>query len=167
MSRAVTVVLAFLFAIGFFVSVVVYGARADHRVGQLELETSPIWIECCSNRDCVAQEVRWMDFHGQPTQLLPVSIDGDGYWIESRKFRPAPSKLTWVCYFDTNDPPMNENVRCVLYPRGGSYAWRHEHRQLDSITEDIPFPRPGLGRSVGNAGSRAKNIYTFVENAPI
>jgi len=164
MSRIVTVVLVFLFAIGLGASVVVYGARADHRVGQLELEQSPIWTECCRDRDCVPQSVEWLSrWNGYQTVL----IDGEKHDIESRKFRPAPSKLIWVCYFDTSDPPINENIRCVLYPRGGSYAWGNERRKINSITEDIPFPLPGLGRSVGNAGSRVKNIYTFVENAPI
>ncbi len=112
-------------------------SRADHKVGEPKLETLSIWKQCCSEHDCVPQEVQTV--RKEKSGNVAVSIEGVQTEVSKEKFSPVPSQRTWVCYVNPNGEIKNENIRCILYPQTGG------------TTELTPLPH---SNSAGTTGSR-------------
>jgi hypothetical protein len=97
--------------------IVVPSSRADHKVGEPKLENLSIWKQCCSEHDCVPQDVQTV--HKQENGRITIRIEGIQTDVSQEKFSPVPSPRTWVCYVNPNGQITNENIRCILYPQTG------------------------------------------------
>jgi hypothetical protein len=90
---------------------------ADHKVGEPKLESLSIWKQCCSEHDCVPQDVQTI--RKEKDGNINVRIEGIQTEVSKEKFSPVPSQRTWVCYVNPNGEIKNENIRCILYPQTG------------------------------------------------
>lgn len=84
------------------------GISANHKVGEIHLEQTEIWEECCREFDCVPQTVEMEAMGGG---MVAVKIDGYPTTVQVRKFYPVPPDKTWVCYVDTVEGPIDEQNR--------------------------------------------------------
>lgn len=116
--------------------IVASSSRADHKVGEPKLENLSIWKQCCSEHDCVPQDVRTI--RKEKDGNISVRIEGIQTEVSKDKFSPVPSPRTWVCYVNPNGQISNENIRCILYPQAGG-------------TTDATQPRHS--KNTGNAPS--------------
>lgn len=116
--------------------IVVPSSRADHKVGEPKLENLSIWKQCCSEHDCVPQDVQTI--RKEKDGNITIRIEGIQTDVSKEKFSPVPSQRTWVCYVNPNGQIVNENIRCILYPQSGG-------------TTDATQPRQS--KSGGNAGA--------------
>ncbi len=114
----------------------VSSSRADHKVGEPKLENLSIWKQCCSEHDCVPQNVQTI--RKEKDGNITVRIEGVQIEVSKEKFSPVPSQRTWVCYVNPNGEIKNENIRCILYPQTGG------------TTELTPLPH---SNSAGTTGS--------------
>jgi len=87
---------------------------AYHPVGEPTLEESEVWRECCASFDCEIS--RLFILGGSSTKTL-VLLGNEEEWIDSPKFRLAPTVHVWVCYVDINGQFKNDNIRCILIPQ--------------------------------------------------
>lgn len=92
-------------------------SRADHKVGEPQLENLSIWKQCCSDHDCVPQDVQTI--RKEKDGNINVRIEGISTEVSKEKFSPVPSQRTWVCYVNPNGEIKNDNIRCILYPQTG------------------------------------------------
>lgn len=97
--------------------VLVPSSHADHKVGEPRLENLSIWKQCCSDHDCVAQDVQTV--RKEKDGNISVRIEGVQTEVSKEKFAPVPSPRTWVCYVNPNGKISNDNIRCILYPQTG------------------------------------------------
>jgi hypothetical protein len=112
--------------------VLVSSARADHKVGEPKLENLSIWKQCCSEHDCVPQDVQTI--RKEKDGNVSVRIEGIQTEVSKKKFSPVPSPRTWVCYVNPNGPISNENIRCILYPQtGGTADANHPGHSKNSV----------------------------------
>jgi hypothetical protein len=88
---------------------------ADHGVGEHDLEETPVWNNCCRERDCVPQRVEVKGKEGH--SMISVEIEGVRTSVAKEKLSPVPSAHTWVCYYNLNGKITNDNIRCILYPQ--------------------------------------------------
>lgn len=88
---------------------------SDHPVGEKKLEETPVWNNCCRERDCVPQRVKVTSKESKGMVL--VEIEGLRTSVAKEKFSPVPSAHTWVCYYRLNGEITNDNIRCILYPQ--------------------------------------------------
>jgi hypothetical protein len=88
-----------------------------HTVGEPELEKELIWKQCCSDHDCVPQQVHILgaELNGK----LPIEIDHLPTSVSKEKFFPVRSTRTWVCYRGGHKEASDNNIRCILYPQKG------------------------------------------------
>lgn len=103
---------------------------ADHKVGEPKLENLSIWKQCCSEHDCVPQDVQTI--RKQPDGNITIRIEGIQTDVSKEKFSPVPSQRTWVCYVNPNGEIRNENIRCILYPQAGRTTDADQLRQFKS-----------------------------------
>jgi hypothetical protein len=97
--------------------ILISSSWADHKVGEPKLENLSIWKECCSDHDCVPQDVQTI--RKKRDGNIAVKIEGIQTDVSKEKFSPVPSQRTWVCYVNPNGEIKNENIRCILYPQTG------------------------------------------------
>jgi hypothetical protein len=116
--------------------IVASSSWADHKVGEPKLENLSIWKQCCSEHDCVPQDVQTI--RKEKDGNITIRIEGIQTDVSKEKFSPVPSQRTWVCYVNPNGQIVNENIRCILYPQSGG-------------TTDATQPRQS--KSGGNAGA--------------
>ena len=107
--------------------VVCSSSRADHKVGEPKLENLSIWKQCCSDHDCVPQNVQTI--RKQADGNITIRIEGIQTDVSKEKFSPVPSQRTWVCYVNPNGEIRNENIRCILYPQAGGTTDAAQPRQ--------------------------------------
>ena len=116
--------------------ILISSSWADHKVGEPKLENLSIWKECCSEHDCVPQDVQTI--RKEKDGNIKVRIEGIQTEVSKEKFSPVPSERTWVCYVNPNGEIKNENIRCILYPQTGG------------TTDATPSPR---SKKAGDHGS--------------
>jgi hypothetical protein len=97
--------------------ILISSSSADHKVGEPKLENLSIWKQCCSDHDCVPQDVQTI--RREKDGNIAVRIEGVPTEVSKEKFSPVPSQRTWVCYVNPNGEIKNENIRCILYPQTG------------------------------------------------
>jgi hypothetical protein len=71
-----------------------------HSVGEPELEKELIWKHCCSDHDCVPQQVNILG--EESNGKVPVEIEHSRASVSKEKFFPVASSRTWVCYNGAN-----------------------------------------------------------------
>jgi hypothetical protein len=116
--------------------VLVSSARADHKVGEPKLENLSIWKQCCSEHDCVPQDVQ--SIRKEKNGNISVRIEGIQTEVSEEKFSPVPSPHTWVCYVNPNGQISNENIRCILYPQTGGITDTNQPRHSQSTGNASP-----------------------------
>jgi hypothetical protein len=120
------------------VALVVSSSRADHKVGEPKLESLRIWKQCCSEHDCIPQDVQTI--RKQKDGNITVRIEGIQTDVSKEKFSPVPSQHTWVCYVNLNGQITNENIRCILYPQTGGTTDAIQPRQSTNAGKAVSQP---------------------------
>ncbi len=107
------IIAIFCLLLASFLIILIVPVSPYHWVGEFELEQSKIWKVCCEENDCIKQDVQILD-----TMFDEVwtGIDGETVMLESKRFHPAPTLHTWVCYFNEVRVVNPANIRCILYP---------------------------------------------------
>jgi hypothetical protein len=88
-----------------------------HDVGEPALQKLPIWNQCCSDGDCVPENVQVLGKASD--KQLDVQIHGVETYVDKDKFSPVPSNRTWVCYVNPGGAITDDNIRCILHPQKG------------------------------------------------